>query len=225
LISSFYCLDFSFLSVCEVKLIFSINFIREMKKDVGGLVTDKQRVLIVEKVPIRPGVSVLSILRHLNYKPWFALAEFVDNALQSYIANRERLELLHGHEFKLCVEIVIETVEPARILIKDNAAGIATKDFARAFRPAVCPPDIKGLSEFGMGMKSASCWFASSWQVRTKALGEATEKSIRFDIQKIINDQIEELEINEREASLKAHFTEIILDGLHHLPVKRTLGK
>ena len=37
-----------------------------------------------EAVSIRPGVRVLSVLRHLNYKPWFALAEFVDNALQSY---------------------------------------------------------------------------------------------------------------------------------------------
>jgi hypothetical protein len=37
------------------------------------------------KVNIRPGVSVLSVLRHLNYSPWFALAEFVDNAVQSFI--------------------------------------------------------------------------------------------------------------------------------------------
>jgi hypothetical protein len=33
-----------------------------------------------KKVNIRPGVSVLSVLRHLNYSPWFALAELVDNS-------------------------------------------------------------------------------------------------------------------------------------------------
>ncbi len=32
-------------------------------------------------VNIQPGVSMLSVLRHLNYKPWFAIAEFVDNSL------------------------------------------------------------------------------------------------------------------------------------------------
>jgi hypothetical protein len=40
----------------------------------------------IERVSIRPGVGILSVLRHLNYKPWFALAEFVDNAVQSYIS-------------------------------------------------------------------------------------------------------------------------------------------
>lgn len=32
---------------------------------------------------IPPGVSVLSLFRHLNYKAWCALAEFVDNPLQN----------------------------------------------------------------------------------------------------------------------------------------------
>lgn len=51
-------------------------------------------------VSIRPGVSVLSVLRHLNYKPWFALAEFVDNAVQSYADNSERLLSHHGKNWK-----------------------------------------------------------------------------------------------------------------------------
>ena len=41
-----------------------------------------------ERVNIRPEVSILSVLRHLNYRPWFAMAEFVDNSLQSFLANR-----------------------------------------------------------------------------------------------------------------------------------------
>jgi len=39
----------------------------------------------LKKVDIRPGVSVLAVLRYLNYTPWFALAEFVDNAVQSFM--------------------------------------------------------------------------------------------------------------------------------------------
>src|SRR5271155_4566393 len=108
-------------------------------------------------VNIRPGISVLSILRHLNYRPWFALAEFVDNAVQSFVANRAALQALHGPGFKLKVEINVDPTPPARLTVRDNAAGIAREDFPRAFRPAAIPPDRSGLSEFGMGMKSAAC--------------------------------------------------------------------
>ena len=38
-----------------------------------------------------PLASILNILSHLNYKAWFAVAEFVDNSLQSYFANRTAL--------------------------------------------------------------------------------------------------------------------------------------
>src|SRR5262249_23224132 len=128
------------------------------------------------KVNIRPGVSVLSILRHLNYRPWFALAEFVDNAIQSYQQNLNELKRISGAGFALRVHIEFDSASDGRIVVRDNAAGIAQRDFARAFRPAAIPPDRTGLGEFGMGMKSAACWFAPDWYVRTSALGEPTEK-------------------------------------------------
>jgi hypothetical protein len=179
----------------------------------------------MSRVSIRPGVSVLSVLRHLNYKPWFALAEFVDNAVQSYVENKEALHKLHGEDWKLKVSIEIDTSAPGRIIVRDNAAGIFRGAFPRAFRPAVVPPDRSGLSEFGMGMKSAACWFAPRWHVRTKALGEATERTVRFDIADIVRDDIEELDIEERAAPVHNHYTEVVLDDLHHVPVGRSLGK
>jgi Histidine kinase-, DNA gyrase B-, and HSP90-like ATPase len=102
------------------------------------------------KVNIRPGVSVLSVLRHLNYSPWFALAEFVDNSVQSYIENKSKLHALHGPGWRLKVSIDVDTSWPGRITVRDNAAGIGNDAFPRAFRPAVVPPDRTGLSEFGM---------------------------------------------------------------------------
>jgi hypothetical protein len=176
-------------------------------------------------VNIRPGVSVLSVLRHLNYSPWFALAEFVDNSLQSYIENKSKIHELHGPAWKLKVSIDVDSSPPGRITIRDNAAGIASGAFPRAFRPAVVPPDRTGLSEFGMGMKSAACWFAPKWQVRTKALGEKVERAVRFDIATIVKDELEELEIEEMVAGANDHFTEVALDEPHHVPVGRTLGK
>ena len=105
---------------------------------------------ISNKVNIRPEVNILSVLRHLNYRPWFALAEFVDNAIQSYISNRELLQAADGVDAPLRVTISIDPEGEGRITITDNAAGIALADFPRAFRPAQVPPDRDGLSEFGM---------------------------------------------------------------------------
>jgi Histidine kinase-, DNA gyrase B-, and HSP90-like ATPase len=179
----------------------------------------------LKTVNIRPGVSVLSVLRHLNYRAWFALAEFVDNSLQSYLEKRAELEALHGPRFKLKISIELDASTPPRLSIRDNAAGIAQSEFSRAFRPAAIPPDLSGLSEFGMGMKSAACWFASRWHVRTKALGEPIARIVHFDVERIVNDQIEELEIESAPSSSDAHFTEVVMDNLHHVPVKKTLSK
>jgi hypothetical protein len=177
------------------------------------------------KVDIRPGVSILSVLRHLNYKPWFALAEFVDNAIQSYVENKSTLQGLYGEKYKLRVSIAVDTSSPGRIVVRDNAAGIVRDAFPRAFRPAVVPPNRTGLSEFGIGMKSAACWFSPRWQVRTKAVGESVERTVRFDIDRIVRDEIEELDIEERPAKDSDHYTEIALQDLHHVPVGRSLGK
>lgn len=182
--------------------------------------------LLTGPIEIRPEVTMLSVLRHLNYKAWFAIAEFIDNALQSYLANKEALEAIHGADFRLEVDVRIDTNGPGLISISDNAAGISTVDFPRAFRAAQVPTDRTGLSEFGMGMKSAACWFSEKWSVRTKALGETLERSISFDIRHIVDNKIESLNTEARQVgNPSAHYTVVTLRGLHHVPQGRTLGK
>ena len=176
-------------------------------------------------VDITPGVSVLAVLRHLNYKPWYALGEFVDNALESFIKHRKALEKTYSGQLKLRVDIDIDTTPPARISIRDNAAGIFESEYGRAFRPAAIPPVRSGLAEFGMGMKSAACWFAPHWSVRTSALGEPIARTVRFDIENIVNDDIKELTINETKEKAENHYTEIILEDIFHVPVGRTITK
>jgi hypothetical protein len=178
-----------------------------------------------QRVSIRPGVGILSVLRHLNYKPWFALAEFVDNSLQSYLQNRDQLEELHGKDFRLKVEIEIDRSDETRITIRDNAAGIASTDYARAFRPAELPNNRTGLSEFGMGMKSAACWFAPRWTVRTTALGECVQRTISLDIDTIVRDDIQELDVAEAAAPANDHFTELTLIEPYDKLQTKTGGK
>lgn len=167
----------------------------------------------VTKVGIRPKVSMLSVLSRLNYKAWFAVAEFVDNSVQSYFANREQLQHLHGDNFVLKVFIRLDTANRL-IEIVDNAAGISGHDFPRAFRPAEVPPDRSGLSEFGMGMKTAACWFTNTWSVRTKALGEPVERTVRFDIHDILEANLDDLNVQETRADWLAHYTVVRLENL-----------
>lgn len=172
------------------------------------------------RVGIRPGVNILAVLRHLEYKPWYALAEYVDNAAQSFLSSRDRLQ----PGTTLSVAIEIDRLDKT-IVIKDNAGGIAEADIARAFRPAEPPQDARGLSQFGMGMKSASCWFAPMWDVHTSAIGEPVERRIYFDIDKIIEDRIDELDIETNPCDPSDHFTRITLRNVYQVPQGRTLGK
>jgi len=178
-----------------------------------------------QRVNIRPGVTILSVLQHLNYRPWYAMAEFVDNSLQSFLDLREALEQVEGAGVKLQVRIEIDPIDGGRITIRDNAAGIHEKDYARAFRPAELPLSRGGLAEFGMGMKSAACWFARKWAVRSCALGEGVERLVSFDIERIVRDSLEQLTVMTSSAPAERHFTEIVLSDLNRLPQGRTLGK
>ena len=181
---------------------------------------------MIARINIRPGARILGALRFLNYRPWFALAEFVDNALQSFLTNRERIGGITGvQQSRVTVSIEAESNAPARIAIRDDAAGISTADFPRAFRPAEVPPDASGLGEYGMGMKSAACWFAPRWHVRTSALGEPFERLVRLDIACIVQGNIEELDVQVASCPAGAHFTEVVLEEPYNPLTGRTLGK
>ncbi len=181
--------------------------------------------LMINQVGIRPNSSILSVLSHLNYKAWYATAEFVDNSIQSYFANKARLRELHGEAFKLKLRVWLDQ-QNNLIEITDNAAGIHAADFPRAFRSAEVPLDRTGLSEFGMGMKTAACWFTPTWNVRTKALGETVERTIRFDLANIVGNDLEHLPVEEAPASEFDHYTVVRLENCgKKFPVKRTQKK
>ncbi len=177
-----------------------------------------------DKVSIRPQVTMLSVLKYLEYETWFALAEFIDNAIASYLKNEEAIKAIEGQKFKL--EVRIEINEPEnKITIRDNAAGINEVDYLRAFRAAEIPPDNTGLSEFGMGMKSAACWFADNWCVTSTALGESVEKKVIFDMKQIFEDKIEELDVEKRNCNKNYHYTTVELFNVNRMPRRRGVGK
>ena len=86
-------------------------------------------------INIRPTVGYLGVLSRINYTPYHAMAEFVDNSIQSFVDNKLRLKKLHSN-YKLKIEI---NVSASQIEIKDNAAGIDEKNYERAFQAAMRP--------------------------------------------------------------------------------------
>jgi hypothetical protein len=74
-------------------------------------------------------------------------------------------------------------------------------------------------------MKAAACWFARRWHVRTKAVGEPVERTIHFDVPKIISEGMEHVQPKERTARSDTHFTTVVLEDLNLHPQKRTITK
>ena len=168
------------------------------------------------KVVIRPGVGLYALFPSLRYTPWVALGEMVDNSIQSYLEHKDELTALHGPTYKLRVEVNFVGGENPTIQIIDNAAGIFSKDIARAFTPAMPPSNKGGISQYGIGMKSSACWYSNFFTVRSRALGEPLIRTVTFDIPKIIRDEIYELDIESEEATNpKVHGTRILMRDLH----------
>lgn len=168
----------------------------------------------IEKVSIALQPSVYSTFRNLNNTVALTLSEFVDNAVQSYLDNKERIiKLDPNYSFEVSIEV---NHSSNQIIIRDNAAGIDYHNYQRAFEPANIPLDNSKLNEFGMGMKTASVWLADRWTVRTKALGEDFERLIEFDLNKVIAENKEELIVIEEAKDPNLHYTEIILSELSH---------
>lgn len=177
----------------------------------------------VETVGISPGVGILSIFRYIKYKPWFALAEYVDNAVDSYLKNKEALDDTYpGYQLMINIEL---NVEENYIRISDNAAGISGNDLERALRMAVRPSDRSGLSEFGMGMKAASCWFSPKWSVETQALGEDVKRKVIFDVQHIVDEDTSVLSTNPMPSVVGPHFTNLYLGDVYSMPTPHAVAK
>lgn len=179
----------------------------------------------VATVNIRPDVGVLSVLRHLNYRPWYAIAEFVDNSLESFLTHRAEIQNQDGLGVMLKVEVEIDPNGGGLVAVRDNAAGIYAHEYQRAFRPADPPPDAHGLSEFGMGLKSAACWFGKEFTIRTSALGEGVERTVAFKVDEIVKSKTNELPVQENAVLSDRHYTEIAIRELHNPPQARTIGK
>lgn len=176
-------------------------------------------------VDISPGVGVYGMFPSFNYKPWLALAEFLDNSISSFQANRQRLVALHGPDFKLRLMVNYDP-DTNSLVIRDNACGIDAERFADAFALARPPEDLRYISRYGVGMKAAACWFARNWSVRTTALGEDVERTLNWVTKDIVDGSVTKLVPSTKKVDRNEHYTVITLRDLIHPPsAPRTSAK
>ena len=161
---------------------------------------------------------VYGLLQNLEYQIFYALSEYVDNSVQSFLDDRDRLE----NEF-VSVGIDYDEDEDGNefIQITDDAGGISEEKFDNAFR-LTDPDGLKGtLNEFGLGMKMASLWLGNKFTVKTSAIGEDYSTTVIFDL-----DYVQEAKVNqidgdnlytEKEAKEK-HYTIIKIEKTNHFP-------
>ena len=164
------------------------------------------------KVSIATKPLVYSAFRYIENKVWNALAEYVDNAVQSFKDHADILSAINPNG-KLCVEINID-IDNDIITIRDNAFGITNNNYERAFELANIPLDRKGLNEFGMGMKVSSIWLSDLWTVETKAYGESDIKTLVFNIHEVTKNEEIELPVSRVQANTNEHYTLVTLTKL-----------
>ena len=165
---------------------------------------------MIKSINIRPPVGILNKLRAFPFKQSNALGEFVDNSIQSFIDSEAEIKSIDGQDAKLEISIHYNTIDNT-LTIQDNAGGISEENYQRAFLAGEDPPETDGLSEFGLGMKVAACWFASDWIVESTALGEPEKRVVHWDMTQLS----EEIPVETFDVDPNEHFTKITLCNLH----------
>lgn len=169
--------------------------------------------------------NVIESYKRLSYEPWFAFAEFIDNSTQAFFDNKELQEKFELTGEKLSISIIYDR-DADIITIADNSIGMDLLDLDRAMKIGKLPENTDGRSRFGMGMKTAACWFGDKWWVETKKYGDENIYKVEIDVAEIaaiVGEVDLEPVITPGEKEL--HYTKITIQNLNRKFVAKTLWK
>ena len=172
---------------------------------------------------IQPQAGVIGVFSRLNYKPWYAIAEFVDNSTQSFYSHQDHL----AEQGISNLHVSVEYDDSKDILtIIDDAFGMEIEDFARAVKIDSPPINKNGRNEFGMGLKTAASWFGNIWSVRSTQLNSENEYYTEINIPELRNRNINSVSIIESKVAPTSHGTTIIIrDITKKISSSRTKSK
>jgi hypothetical protein len=168
------------------------------------------------QIEMQPSAKIFLTYKNFPYKPWYAIAELVDNSTQSFAEHEDVLlntMAKTGERFEIRID---HDARKKTLSIWDNAMGMDVDDLRRAVKLAEPPPIRSGRSEFGMGLKTAATWMGDEWQVRTKKLGSTIEYSFIVDIPKIVESGNMVLDVREKEVpDVHKHYTIVEIRKMH----------
>ena len=177
----------------------------------------------IQQLNIQPQAGVIGVFSRLNYKPWYAIAEFVDNSTQSFYSHQEELAAHGINEVEISINY---DAENDILTIVDDAFGMEFTDFARAVKVDSPPDNKNGRNEFGMGLKTAASWFGNVWSVRSTQLGSIYEYYTEINIPELRNSNANSVSIRRTIVNHDKHGTEIIIrDVTKKIGASRTKGK
>ena len=150
----------------------------------------------------------------LDYDEWYAMSEFVDNSLHSFMNNKKELSKIGVNQCEVKISI-LNNGDEEEINIYDNSGGIHPNDFERLLSLGIMKEKCETqLSEFGMGMKTASIWFGKLIEIETKHYLEEKCYKITIDIEKLgTNNEVKVEEVIP--SSNKKCFTKIKVSKLN----------
>ena len=202
----------------------------ENKYNSLGISEDSEDHIIKEdaensfELNIQPAASILNVFSRLSYKPWYAIAEFVDNSTQSYISHQEELD--NDEFFEKLVVYVNYDSEENTLSIVDNAYGMEIDRFKDAIILDSRNETQSGRNEFGMGLKTAASWFGNVWTVKSTQYGSNNCYVATVDIPKLKENNLNSIEIHRSHVNSKKHGTEIIIEQVtKKITGPRTIGK
>lgn len=173
---------------------------------------------------IQPKASILNVFSRLNYKAWYAIAEFVDNSTQSFLSNEEKLRQLEDFD-QLIIDINYDEKENV-LTILDNAYGMELDRFKDAILLDAKNDDQTGRNEFGMGLKTAASWFGNIWQVESTQLGSKNKYSAIVNIPHLKESEENTIDIDRTDVDVLSHGTKItIKDVTKKITAPRTIKK
>ena len=166
-------------------------------------------------VDVSPEMGLYKILQRQSYDIGTALAEFVDNSVQSFILRRDAIRSIERSTPNLKIVIRVLSIEK-RIVVEDNAGGINRANFQKAIRMGhdnQSQQDPGSLSVYGIGMKSSSIWFSNQWSIETSALGSNEKLTTTFDLDRLLEEGGNTIEVKSEPENQNEHYTRIIIDN------------
>ena len=160
------------------------------------------------ELDIQPAASILNVFSRLSYKPWYAIAEFVDNSTQSYMSHEREMSLIPDFE-KLVVRVNYDAVNNT-LSITDNAFGMELERFKDAILLDAKSSLQTGRNEFGMGLKTAASWFGNVWHVSSTQYGSKN----RYTATKLKKYSLNSVVIHRTDEDENIHGTEILIEDV-----------